>query len=218
MQLVPGLHAGERTRGGRVYLLADGATCVLVDTGAADGALGAGQLIESAGHRPQEVRLILLTHAHPGHAGNAEELRRLTGAPLAASDAAARALANPRPRRRGALARLLGGAEPPEPVRVDRIVDAGEVVDLAGGIAVIGTWGHAAGHLSFHLLGPDALCLGDAASVWKGGIGPPPVGRCADLTAAAVSLKRLTAISARVLAPGHGDASVDGRLPVRGPR
>jgi glyoxylase-like metal-dependent hydrolase (beta-lactamase superfamily II) len=219
VEVVPGFHVGERTRGGRVYLLADAATCVLVDTGAADGALGAGQLIEAAGRRAHEVRLILLTHAHPGHAGNAAELRRLTGAPLAASEATARALAHPdRPPRRGPLGRLLGGSEPAEPVRVDRLLEAGEEIGLAGGITVVGSWGHAPGHLSFHLHGPDALCLGDAASVGRAGLGPPPLRPCADLVAAAVSLRRLGAVGARVLAPGHGRPSVDGRLPVGRPR
>jgi glyoxylase-like metal-dependent hydrolase (beta-lactamase superfamily II) len=218
MEVVPGFHVGERTRGGRVYLLADAATCVLVDTGAADGTLGAGQLIEAVGRRAHEVRLILLTHAHPGHAGNAAELRRLTGASLAASEAAARALAHPEPPRRGPLGRLLRRSEPAEPVRVDRLLEAGEEIDLAGGITVVGSWGHAAGHLSFHLRGPDALCLGDAASVGRAGLGPPPLRPCADLVAAAVSLRRLGAIGARVLAPGHGRPSVDGRLPDRRPR
>lgn len=218
MQVVPGLHVGERTRGGRVYLLADGAACVLVDTGATDGSLGAGGLIEEAGRRPDEVRLIVLTHAHPGHSGNAEALRRLTGAPLAASEAVARELAHPPAPPRSRLRALIGGAEPPEPVQVDRILEPGEVVDLAGGIAVLGTWGHAPGHLSFHLLGPDALCLGDAASVGRSGLEAPPVRPCADLLAAAQSLRRLAAVGARVLAPGHGRPSVDGVLPVRRPR
>jgi hydroxyacylglutathione hydrolase len=215
MQVVPGFHMGEQTRGGRVYLLSDAATCVLVDTGAEDGALGAGQLIEAAGRRPHEVRLILLTHDHRGHSGNAAALRELTGAPLAASEAAARVLAHPPAPRRGTLDRLLGRGEPLPPVRVDRVVEPGERIDLAGGITVIGSWGHAAGHLSFHLHGPDALCLGDAASVGRDGLGPPPVRPCADLVAAAVSLQRLRDVAARVLAPGHGHPSVDGRLPTR---
>ena len=218
MQVVPGLHVGERTRGGRVYLLAGAGACVLVDTGADDGALGAGQLIEEAGRRPHEVRLILLTHDHAGHSGNAAALRELTRAPLAASEAAARVLAHPPDLRSGPLDRLLGRGRPRPPVRVDRVLEAGEEIDLAGGIRVIGSWGHAAGHLSFHLLGPDALCLGDAASVGRDGLGPPPVRPCADLMAAAQSLRRLAAVGARVLAPGHGHPSVDGRLPVRRPR
>ncbi|MDB5068162.1 MAG: beta-lactamase domain protein, partial [Chloroflexi bacterium] len=116
------------------------------------------------------------------------------------------------------LGRLLGGSGPAEPVRVDRLLEAGEEIDLAGGITVVGSWGHAAGHLSFHLHGPDALCLGDAASVGRAGLGPPPLRPCADLVAAAVSLRRLGAIGARVLAPGHGRSSVDGRLPAGSPR
>jgi len=218
MQVVPGLHVGERTRGGRVYLLAGPDGCVLVDTGGADGGLGAGQLIEEAGLRPEEVRLILLTHAHPGHSGNAEAVRRLTGAQLAASEAVARELAHPPAPARHGLRALLGAPAPREPVAVDRVLEAGETIGLAGGITVVGSWGHAPGHLSFHLHGPGALCLGDAAAVGRSGLEPPPVRPCADLVAAAQSLRRLAAVGARVLAPGHGRPSVDGRLPVRGPR
>lgn len=39
--------------------------------------------LERAGVRPDEVRLILLTHAHWDHMGSAAELKEITGAPLA---------------------------------------------------------------------------------------------------------------------------------------
>jgi hypothetical protein len=54
--------------------------------------------------------------------------------------------------------------------------------------------------------------------VGRSGLQPPPVRPCADLVAAAMSLRRLAAVEARVLAPGHGRPSVDGQLPVRRPR
>src|SRR5467141_4114870 len=75
MIVVPGLHMAERTAGGRCYLVEHPLGCVLIDTGAPDGTLGASHLLESAGRRPEEVRLILLTHGHRGHAGNAAGLR-----------------------------------------------------------------------------------------------------------------------------------------------
>lgn len=207
--LVPGVFMGERTEGGRVYLLADASTCVLVDTGAPDGTLGVGQLIEAAGRQPHEVRLILLTHPHRGHAGNAAGLRLLTGAPVAASAAAVAALADPPPPPR----RLLRRDEPMEQVRVDRRLEAGERIDIAGGIEVIDAPGHADGSLAFHLLGPDVLCTGDAASVGRRGLGPPPRRRCGDPDRARETHARLEGVGARVIAPGHGYPLVDGRPP-----
>lgn len=40
--------------------------------------------LERDGFEPRDVKLILLTHGHIDHAGNAAELKRITGAPLAA--------------------------------------------------------------------------------------------------------------------------------------
>jgi glyoxylase-like metal-dependent hydrolase (beta-lactamase superfamily II) len=214
--LVPGLHVGERTLGGRVYLLDDGLTCVLIDTGAPDGTLGAGELIERAGHQPHHVRLILLTHGHRGHAGNAAGLRELTHAPLAATAPTAAMLAAP-PAPRAGLARLVYGRSSlvDEAVRVDRVVEPGDLIDLAGGIEVIGAPGHAPGAVAFHLRGPSALCLGDAASVTANGLVAPPRRRCENPDEAARSAASLSTHEVRVLAPGHGFPMVDGRLPVK---
>jgi glyoxylase-like metal-dependent hydrolase (beta-lactamase superfamily II) len=41
------------------------------------------QHLEADGYFPGDVKLILLTHGHIDHAGNAAELKRITGAPLA---------------------------------------------------------------------------------------------------------------------------------------
>jgi glyoxylase-like metal-dependent hydrolase (beta-lactamase superfamily II) len=216
MRLVAGLHMAEQTLGGRVYLLEDSLTCVLIDTGAPDGTLGAGELLHSAGRQPHEIRLILLTHAHRGHSGNAAGLRGLTRAPVAASAATAAALAEPASRV-GALRRLLGGGRNAleEAVRVDRVLEPGETVDLGGGIAVLDAPGHAAGALAFHLLGPDALCFGDAASAGRQGVGPPPLRHCEDPAEAVRTAARLAGMGVRVFAPGHAFPLVEGRLPVK---
>jgi glyoxylase-like metal-dependent hydrolase (beta-lactamase superfamily II) len=213
MLVVPGFHIAEMTRSGRAYLIVDGTVCVLIDTGAPDGTLGAGQLIESAHRKAFEVRLILLTHAHAGHAGNAAGLRNLTGAPLACSRSDAAALAEPvRPERHGVLGHLRH-QDLVEPVHADRILEPGEHIDMAGGIDIVAAPGHSQGSLAFHLLGPDALCFGDAASLDHGRLVPPPARHCADPAAALESAERLDALSARILAPGHGYPSIAGRMP-----
>jgi len=216
MLVLHGLHASDATQGGRAYLVEGTMECVLVDTGAPDGALGVAHMLEVARRPPHEVRLIVLTHAHRGHAGNAAQVRRLTGARLAASEETARLLRTPGaagapgrwPRRRTAW--------PEEPIRVDDVLAPGQVLDLAGGVEVLDAPGHVAGALAFHCYGPNALMLGDAASVdRRGRLVPPPARRCVDPEQARRTAERLVAVSASVAAPGHGWASVDGRLPAR---
>lgn len=222
MLVINGLHLAESTSGGRAYLVEGPMECVLVDTGAPDGTLGVGQLVISARRQLHEVRMILLTHAHRGHAGNAAEVRQLTGARLAASEETARLLRTP-----GAAAsqsRLPFGRHvwPEEPIRVDEILEPGRVLELAGGIEVVDATGHAPGALAFHCYGPNALLLGDAASVHRRThrLSAPPPRHCADPEQARRTAERLQQIGARVIGPGHGWPTVDGRLPSRqwGPR
>lgn len=214
MQVLPGFHMGEMTRGGRVYLAADGLTSVLVDTGGFDGTLGGGQLIESAHRKPHEVRMILLTHAHFNHAANAAGLRELSGTTVAASRETADALVDP-PQPRGGL---LGRADRFPPVHVDRVLEPGEKLDLCGGIEVIDAPGHAPGSLAFHFVALGVLCFGDAAQLEGDTLAPPPARHCVDRAAAVETVERLAAIDVRCLAPGHGFPLVDGKLPRKLPR
>lgn len=74
-----------------VFLLRGSRGAVLVDAGMPG---QAGQILDQAAAHslaPEDIRLILLTHAHGDHYGSAAELRERTGAPIAihAADAAA---------------------------------------------------------------------------------------------------------------------------------
>lgn len=213
MRVVPGLYMADCTQGGRAWLLADGITCVLFDTGGPDGTLGVGELLQSAGRQPHEVRVILVTHAHRGHAGNAAGVRELTGASLAASAATASAIADPPPPPRRRFPWLFP-SEAVHPAHVDRVVEPGEVLDIAGGIEVVDAPGHSAGGLAFHLRGVDALIVGDSLRVGHTGVGLPPPRSCEDPAEAARTAARLGGRPARVIAPGHGFALVAGRLPI----
>jgi len=215
MLVIHGLFASEVTQGGRAYLLEGPAECALVDTGAPDGGLGAGHMIEMARHGLSEVRALLLTSGDPEHAGNAAAVRALTGARIAASAETAATLREARARvlRRGVLRRAWRW--PPEPVRVDDVLEPGQVLDVAGGVEVIDASAVAPGALVFHCYGPGALMLGDAARVVRGRLVPPPDRSCADPAGARRLVERLAAIPVRVLAPGHGLPTVDGRRPSR---
>jgi glyoxylase-like metal-dependent hydrolase (beta-lactamase superfamily II) len=158
-------------KGVNVFLL-DCCGLTLIDTGTPDMAEMIVKGIRNLGHDPSAVGKILLTHAHPDHAGSAAYLQRTLQADvfchsdeaeLLRTGAAIRPGFHPSP---GLLNRLLyqtfiAGASPMvEPLEVDQFLsDEQEVI---GGIRAIHTPGHAQGHLAF--LWRDTLIAGDAAS------------------------------------------------------
>ncbi len=113
-------------------------TALLVQT--ADGAvLLDGGMPQMAGHlldnmklrgvAPQDLRLVLLSHAHADHAGPVAELKRRTGAKVVANAESAALLA-----RGGSNDLHFGDSITFPPVSTDRIIMDGEVVNV-GGIA-----------------------------------------------------------------------------------
>ncbi|UXB38798.1 L1 family subclass B3 metallo-beta-lactamase [Stenotrophomonas maltophilia] len=106
---------------------ADGA--VLLDSGMPQ---MAGHLLDNMklrGVAPQDLRLVLLSHAHADHAGPVAELKRRTGAHVAANAETAVLLA-----RGGSNDLHFGDSITFPPVSTDRIIMDGEVVNV-GGIA-----------------------------------------------------------------------------------
>ena len=69
------------------YLIADSAGHVLIDGGMEESAPRIAANISRLGFRVEDVRLLLINHAHWDHAGGLAELKRLSGARLAASSA-----------------------------------------------------------------------------------------------------------------------------------
>jgi glyoxylase-like metal-dependent hydrolase (beta-lactamase superfamily II) len=119
------------------------------------------------GKHPADVQRILLTHAHPDHAGGAAELAARTGAPVAVhgEDAGFAETGTSPPQdpsvAAGRLfARLPGGGFPP--VSVAEHLAGDEVLDVAGGLRVVATPGHTPGHVSLLHEPTRTLITGDA--------------------------------------------------------
>lgn len=181
----------------------DGGEAVLVDPGTpfpeeAERLEAAVQAAQEAGLR---LTAIWLTHHHPDHVGAVARLAESFGVPVAAH--------------RETAERLRGGRG----IRVDRLLEDGERVDLAGSsgsggisLRVLHTPGHARGHLCFFEEDLGSLLAGDMLSAVSTIVIDPPEGDMDDYLA---SLERLAEIGARTLFPGHGPAILDGRQKLR---
>jgi metallo-beta-lactamase class B len=131
------------TQGLSAFLITGDKGHVLIDAGLPESAPLIAANIRKLGFRLEDVRLILVNHAHGDHAGGLAELKRLTGAKLAAMAADAPSL------EAGAT---LGrpGLLPFPPVKVDRRIRDGEIVRV-GNLELVAhaTPGHTPGCTSW---------------------------------------------------------------------
>jgi len=139
--------------------------------------------LPSQGRAPMAI---VLTHHHPDHVGGVDVIARELGLPVWAHRETASRLADPR--------------------RVDRALEDGDLLTLAGPTPaawrVLHTPGHAPGHVCLHDEASGALVVGDmVASVGTILIAPGD----GDMTAYLQQLARLEALGARVALPAHGD-------------
>lgn len=120
---------------------------ILIDGGTAAGAGLVAANVRQLGLDLRDIRWILSTHEHFDHAGGIAELRRLTGAKVAALAPAAAALRSGKP---AADDPQLGGLAGIAPVAVDRILRDGDAVKL-GPLTLVAqaTPGHAPGSTSW---------------------------------------------------------------------
>ena len=152
-------------------LLDAGPELVLVDAGFPGKAPLVLEAIRQIGRAPRDLRHLVFTHGHPDHIGSAAEIVRETGAttymhavdaPFAESGGPFRPM-DPPP---GLLLRIMHPIvwhpeKRMEPVRIDRHLADGETLPVAGGLRVVHTPGHCAGHVSLLWQGERRLIAGD---------------------------------------------------------
>ncbi|MDT7602560.1 MAG: hypothetical protein QOF61_557 [Acidobacteriota bacterium] len=147
------------------------------------------------------LREIVLTHHHPDHVAGVEHLRAHLGG--RAQVAAHRLTAD-----------ALGDA-----VRVDRFIEEGDTVELAGDpvlhLRAMHTPGHTRGHLSFYEERTQTLVVGDNILGLGSVLIDPPEGDMRDYLA---SLERYRALlpDVKVLFGGHGAAMANPRAKIEG--
>lgn len=173
--ILPGLYAVP-LGAVNVYLLDGGDGLTLIDSGYAGSAPRIGAALEALGRRWPDVRQVLLTHCHPDHAGSLAEVKRLSGAPAVMHPLDAELVRAGRAVREqivispGLLNQLLfqlfiAGAPPTvEAAELEQTVDDGALLPAAGGLRVVHTPGHSAGHVAYLWEKQGVLFAGDTAS------------------------------------------------------
>jgi glyoxylase-like metal-dependent hydrolase (beta-lactamase superfamily II) len=216
---VPGVHALGGKKGGRVraFLVDDGHELTLVDTLFEGDARLVLEALSALGRRPDELRHIVITHAHRSHLGGLAVLKGLSGATVYAHEWESDIISGDRRAQPVTLRpmqslRILPfqigialGVPKHTPVDVDRAVGEG---DRVGPLEVLHAAGHSPGHLAFTWPERGFLIAGDAIATW------PEFSagwRAFNLNKEqhAESVRRMAGIGAKVVGVGHGDPIVE---------
>jgi len=168
--------------------------------------------LASIGSGPSDVTRLMLTHAHPDHAGGAAYVAQQTGRDFgiheADADFARRGVSPPRDPS-FLLGRLLGRSKNGFPaVQVGETFTDGQVVPFAGGIQVVHTPGHSPGHASYLLLDSGVLITGDAIFNVRG-LRWPIKSFCTDFRLTTQTAVRLAELDYEVAAFTHGPELTD---------
>jgi glyoxylase-like metal-dependent hydrolase (beta-lactamase superfamily II) len=164
---------------GCCFLLADGDSSVMIDTGMFCEPVLIRRLVKKLRLTPQSIKTILLTHGHLDHAGNLAWLHRWTGAKILAHPAEQQHIDGTYPYQ--GVNRWCGRLEAVgrkvfnyQPAKIDEFLADGQRLPLWGGLQVIHLPGHTVGHCGFYSAKHSLLFSGDMFASYFFNVHKPP--------------------------------------------
>lgn len=213
MQLADGIWLVDGLNASSVVLVAVPDGLVIVDSGIRGSTQPILDAVRQTGYRPQDVRLLAVTHAHVDHIGSLPELQQATGAPIAAAAGETAAIEGhvPLPHPPGLLGlifRTATGAMRPAPCPIQQLLQPGATIPGMPGWRAIGTPGHTPDHLSFYHPDHAFLIAGDAIAN-LGGLRRSPWVFTSNMRQAKATVALLAGLPLRSIAFGHGAPILD---------
>ena len=161
--------------GVNVFVIKDNGL-TLIDTGYRNSLESIFRALKRSGENPNHIKRVLLSHAHPDHAGSAAALKRRLGVPVFTHQIEAALLEagisgqSPIYRSPGIANWLIyqllikRGDNSVDSLVADEHLAHGDILPIAGGLQVLHTPGHSAGHLAFWLKAEGVMLMGDTCA------------------------------------------------------
>ena len=207
-QIIPNIYTFSGLMMGRVYLLTEGDGLTLIDASIASAGKKILAQMAEAGFSAENLKRILITHAHPDHIGSIPALVKATGAQLVVPEGERAVVDGEMP-----IPRASGWLRPPETVLEDMKADAtvanSDVLqDVLGGLHAIHTPGHAPGHMSYWQPERGILFCGDV--IFNAPSMRLPLQMLTvDMTENIRSVARLEALKPKTICFGHGKPMIE---------
>jgi len=197
------------------FMLEDESGLTLIDAGLRGNERRIWKAVARIERKPSDVSHILVTHHHADHVGSLAAVKEAGSAETYVHPLDAPIVAGEKPRpaanRASITGRLIGRmllrlpANKPAPVPADHEINDGDELPMGGGVRVIHTPGHTAGHVSFFVEDHGGvLFAGDAAANMMGRIGKPLLMFTEDMEETMVSMRKLAELEFDTACFGHG--------------
>lgn len=155
------------------FVVEDNNGLTLIDTGYKNSTDKIFDAIKKAGKNPDDIKQVILTHSHPDHAGSAAEIKKRLNIPVLAHAEDAKIIEQGIGGRKPFILTpgfvnwmifnlMIKNSDPSiEKLNIDQKLQDNEMLPIAGGIQVIHTPGHSAGHIALLVKNEGVLIAGD---------------------------------------------------------
>jgi len=177
-----------------VYILESDGWLILVDVGFTPQCHGSIQAeLDEMGKTWEDIKMIIITHAHGDHIDNLPQVRGLTGAEVVIGEGD-----------EGKLYERTG-------VKADVILGHGDLIGACGGVEIVHVPGHSDGNLCLYLRGYKTIIAGDTMfGDNEGNLKAPPEKYCEDAVEASKNLGILADYDFDALLLSHGRNTMTG--------
>lgn len=214
-ELLPGIHLVDNSIGCNTYVIIDNGI-TLVDTGLRGNEKNIYGCIRKLGYTPNDIKRIIVTHAHLDHINCLHRLKGDSGAQVLAPAGEMDMIEGRKPLRAaggglfGLIFSLLRIYYKYKPVKVEVNLGDGDNIDVLGGLKVVMLSGHSEGNIGLYSQQHSLVFSSDTIRVLEGKLAAPNPKFTADMASAIAAIKRLSELNFNIMLPGHGKPIMSG--------